>query len=171
MDWNGRNLPPLPVLSCCLNLSNHPLDLFRYMYMCIRIDMNIFCDPYLHITCLTKTRSQARRQRNGHCTLVTRTKCTHAVTLGSLINWCTCRSTMSDSCTSHYLDLGRHTLIVSSDLKALSAFCKLSFTFSNVTTFRSIEPDCVEVPIDTFFYGCPLLLFSLLHCIVFSFFC
>ena len=35
--------------------------------MCIRIDMNIFCDPYLHVTCLTKTRSQSQR---------------HAVTLG-----------------------------------------------------------------------------------------
>ena len=57
---------PPPVLSCCLNLNNHPLDLLRYMHMCIRIDMNIFRDPYLHVTCLTKTGSQPRRQRALH---------------------------------------------------------------------------------------------------------
>ena len=61
---------PPPVLSCCLNLSNHPLDLFRYMYMCIRIDMNIFCDPYLHVTCLTDEDEKSATTLTGtaHCT-------------------------------------------------------------------------------------------------------
>ena len=91
---------------------------------------------------------------------------------GSLINLCTCRSTMSDSCTIHYLDLGRHTLIVSSDLKAkiaLSVNFSSTFTFSNVTTLRSTEPDCAEVPIDTFFWQLPsfVIFITSLHCFLF----
>ena len=78
---------------------------------------------------------------------------------------------MSYSCTSHYLDLGRHKLIVSPDLKAKSLFVNFisTFTFSNVTTFRSFEPDCAEVPSDTFFLPLPsfVIFVTSLHCFLF----
>ena len=74
-----------------------------------------------------KTRSQRALHCTQHWSLGL---CTRHPTLcysGSLINLG--RSTMSYSCTSHYLDLGRHTLIVSTALKAKSLYKETCFNF------------------------------------------
>ena len=146
--------------------------------MCIRIDMNIFCDPYLHVTCLTKKRSQ-----RALCTaLITRVMHSDfAPTMGyssSLINWGRSYSTMSYSCTSHYLDLGRHTLVVSPDLKPKSVrFFKLrssTFTFSNSQLYDLSIPTVQRSRL-TLFDSCLVLIISFcyfryfMH--YFSFFC
>ena len=94
---------------------------------------------------------------------------------GSLINWCTLMYMKIYNVWQLYKSLFRlrkayiNRIIRFKGKIAPSVNFSQTFTFSDVTTLRSIEPDCAEVPIDTLFWQLPsfVIFITSLHCFLF----